>query len=107
MTSVSALLAYLVGRDPQPGALFICDDGLPLLKSRFVEEVPSALTKAGLPAQDHVFLIGAATTTATVGSQDLVIQTLGRWKSSFYQLYTRTAPQHLAALSARLSSCRI
>ena len=107
---VTALLAYLARRGPQPGALFICDDGSPLLKSRFVEEVRSALTKAGLPAQDyagHSFRTGAATTAATVGIQDSAIQILGRWKSSSYQLYIRTAPQHLAAVSARLSSCRI
>ena len=66
-----------------------------------MEEVRSALTKASLPAQDyagHSFQVEAATTVVTVGIQHSAIQTLGRWKNSSYQLYIRTAPQHLAAV---------
>ena len=107
---VSALLRYLARRGSKPGALFICEDGSPLTKTKFVDEVRSALTKAGLPAKDfagHSFRIGAATTAATAGLQDSAIQTLGRWKNSAYMLYIKTAPQHLATVSAKLSSCPI
>ena len=67
---VSALLSYLASRGTKPGALFTWADEFPLSKTKFVEEVRSALTKAGLPTKDyagHSCCIGAATTAATVG----------------------------------------
>ena len=45
-------------------------------KSKFVKEVRSALTKAGLPVKDyagHSFRIGVATTVGIAGIQDLAI----------------------------------
>ena len=78
---VSALLRYLTRRGSKLGALFICEDESPLTKTKFVDEVRSALNKAGHPAQDfagHSFRIGAATTAATAGLQDSAIQILGR-----------------------------
>ena len=110
ISPVSALLSYLVSRGTKPGALFLWANGSPLLKSKFVEEVRSALTKAGLPAKDyagHSLRIGAATTAATVGIQDSAIQILGRWKSSSYQLYILPAPHQLAEVSQKLSKCSI
>ena len=107
---IAALLSYLTIRGNKPGALFLGADGSPLLKCKFVEEVRSALTKAGLPAGDyagHSFRIGVATTAATVGIQDSAIQILGRWKSSCYQRYIRTAPHQLAEVSKKLSKCSI
>lgn len=67
---VSALLSYLAYRGTKPGALFTWADGSTLSKTKFVEAVRSALTKAGLPAKDyegHSFRMGAATTAVTVG----------------------------------------
>ena len=96
---IEVIVRYLTRRGSKPGALFICEDGSPL---KFVDEVRSALTKAGLPAKDfaaHSFRIRAATTAATAGLQDSAIQTLGRWKSSAYTLYIKTAPQHLTSVS--------
>ena len=107
---VSALLSYLACRGIKPGALFTWADGFPLLKTKFVQAVRSALTKAGLHAKDyagHSFRIGAATTAATVGIQDSAIHILGRWKSASYQLYIRTAPHQLAEVSQKLSKCSI
>ena len=107
---VSALLEYLGHREGQPGALFQWEDTIPLSKSKFIEAVREALTTAELPAKDyagHSFRIGAATTAAAAGLQDSTIQTLGRWKSSSYQLYIRTSPQQLATVSPVLSRCTI
>jgi len=36
---------------------------------------------------DHSFRIGAATTAACCGIQDLLIKTMGYWESVAYQLY--------------------
>ena len=93
---VSALLNYLSRRGNNPGALFQWQDGTPLSKTKFVEATRQALTAAQLPAKDyagHSFRIGAATTAAMAGLEDSAIQTLGRWKSSSYQLYIRMNPQ--------------
>ena len=107
---VSVLMEYLSRRGDSPGALFQWDNRVPLSKTKFVEAVCQALTTAGLPAKDysgHSFRIGAATTAATAGLEDSTIQTLGRWKSSAYQLYIRTSPQHLAAVASTLSRCAV
>ena len=92
---VSALLSYLVSRGTKPGTLFLWADGSPLSKSKFVEEVRSALTKAGPSAKDyagHSFRIGAATTAATVGIQDSAIQILADGKA---HPTSSTSVQHL------------
>ena len=81
---VIALLRYLAKRGDCPRPLFMCSNGKPLMKTRFVTEVCSALTKAKLPARDyagHSFRIGAATIAAVVGLEDSLVQMLGRWKS--------------------------
>ena len=96
------------GQGGKPGPLFQWQDGTPLTKSKFVENVRAALTRVGLPASDfagHSFRIGAATTAATAGIEDSTIQTLGRWQSSSYLLYIRLEPQHLVAISAILVKC--
>ena len=107
---ISALLLYLANRGTKLGALFLQADTSPFSKSKLVEEVRSALTKAGLPPKDyagHSFCIVAATTAATVGIQDSTVQILGRWQSASYQRYIRTAPHQLAEVSQELSSCSI
>ena len=51
----------------------------------------------------HSFRIGAATTAASVGVEDSLIKTLGRWESSAYLLYVRVPRDRLALVSKRLS----
>ena len=107
---VSALLGYLVRRRNHQGALFQWENKTPLSKPKFIEATREALISAHLPAKDyagHSFRIGAATTAAAAGLEDSAIQTLGHWKSSSYQLYIRTSPQQLAAVSPVMSRCLI
>ena len=107
---VVALLNYLSRRGNKPGALFQWQDSTPLSKTKFIEATWQALTAAQLPAKDyagHSFRIGAATTAAMAGLEDSAIQTLGRWKSSSYQLYIRMHPRQLAVMSSSLSKCNI
>ena len=92
-----------------PGPLFCRKSGTPLSRSRFVDSVRSALTKANLPADvfaGHSFRIGAATTAASAGICDSSIQSLGRWKSNAYLLYIRAEPQKLAKVSSTMSVCK-
>ena len=74
------LEAYLSVRGSNTGPLFQWESGVPLSKSSFVTHVKSALTQAGLPAKNYSsysFRIGAATTAAVAGLEDLAIQILG------------------------------
>ena len=103
---VVALLAYLAQKGLGVVPLFKWQSGTPLYRNQLVKEVRAVLTRAGLPAASfagHSFRIGAATTAATVGVEDSLIQTLGRWKSSAYLLYIRLDPSKLAAVSRTLA----
>lgn len=107
---VVALLAYLARRGEGPGPLFRWQDGRALTRDQFVKAVRRTLTKAGLPAEQfagHSFRIGAATTAATMGLEDSLIQTLGRWKSAAYLLYVKLDPSKLAAVSAIMASSTV
>ena len=85
MTSAQCLHCWYTWQDETPNqepcSYTMIDHHYRSVKSRFAEEIRSALTKAGLPPQDyadHSFQIGAATTVETVGIQDSAIQILGR-----------------------------
>ena len=107
---VTALLSYLAKRGDRPGPLFIWQDGRPLTRLQFVDEVRKVLKKANLPAEQfagHSFRIGAATTAASMGLEDSLIQTLGRWKSSAYLLYVKLDPTKLAAVSNILANSSV
>ena len=107
---VAALLQFLAIRGKHPGPLFMCSNGRPLTKGKFVAEVRAALTRANIPASEyagHSFRIGAATTAAAAGLEDSLIQTLGRWKSSAYLTYIRMNPRQLATVSNSLANCPI
>ena len=102
---ISAMLAYLSLRGPNPGMLFQYADKSPLTKSRFVADFRARLTQAGIASHNysgHSFRIGAATTAAGIGIEDSMIQTLGRWKSNAYLLYVKLDPLQLASVSAHL-----
>ena len=70
-----------------------------------MSEVRAALSALGFPAKSyagHSFRIGAATTAAQRGVQDSLIKTLGRWESSAYMTYIRTAPETLRKVARTL-----
>lgn len=103
---VSALGAYVVRRGTAQGPFFCTAAGAALTKARFVEQVRSALTRAGIPLSGysgHSFRIGAATTASQAGVPDSVIQLLGRWSSPAFLGYIRTPREHLAGYSAPLA----
>ena len=67
---VSAMLAYLVIRGPQPGPLFMFNNGRYLTRARFVDAVRGALQEAGIECRKYSgysFRIGAAMTAAARG----------------------------------------
>ena len=102
-----AVLNYLALRPPSPTShpLLVWQDGSPLTRDRFIQEVKSSMTQANLNQSAysrHSFQIGAATTAALAAH---VIKTLGRWKSETFQLYTHTPPESLAAMTVIASPC--
>lgn len=102
---VVAMLDYLVARGGGPGPLFQFADGRPLTRTRLVEQVRTALSKAGIEStkySGHSFRSGAATTAAHHGISDATIKMLGRWKSNAYQLYIKTPREQLAAITKKL-----
>ena len=103
---VAAVLGFLNVRGSTPGPLFVFEDGRPLTRARFAQEVRAALSAAGVDQSkycSHSFRIGAATTAAAKGIEDSVIQTLGRWQSAAYLRYVRIPRQQLTDISGRLT----
>ena len=104
---LTAILLYVAVRGAQDGPLFRFQDGSFLTHDRFVVEVRRLLTAAGIdpePYSGYSFSIGAATTAAYAGMNATLIQTLGRWKSSAYQLYIRIPKDSLASVSTALAA---
>jgi len=102
---VVAVLNFMVVRGAAKGPLFVWENGQYLTRDRFVSEVRAALSALGFPAKSyagHSFRIGAATTAAQRGVQDSLIKTLGRWESSAYMTYIRTAPETLRKVARTL-----
>ena len=91
---VQAIIQYIAVRSPNPGPLFVTQEGSPpLTHAMLVTRLHTALQQAGIPSgqySGHSFRIGAATTAAKNGMEDSLIQTLGS--------------QELAAASASLLS---
>ena len=99
---VLALLDYLMIRGGSPGALFKNQDGSPMQRRQFVQEVQQALRKSGAVGQhfnNHSFRIGAATSASQVEVPETVIKILGRWSSMSYQRYIRPSTNELAAVA--------
>ena len=87
---VTAVLDYLKARGSHAGPLFIFADGRPLTRQRFVDNVRSALSAAGVDQSkycSHSFQISAASAAAARGVEDCIIKTLGRWESVAYLQY--------------------
>ena len=75
-------------------------------RSRFVDYVRTALQQAGIDSavySGHSFRIGAATTAASHGLEDSLIQTLGRWESDAYRRYIHIPRAQLASVSCVLA----
>ena len=104
---IAAILAFMALRASSPGPFFQQLDKTPLRKDKFVEEIRTALTAAGITASDyagHSFRIGAATTAAQCGVPETTIQALGRWTSDAYRTYIRLPQEYLANMAHTL--CR-
>ena len=89
---VAAITAYMALRGRMEGPFFKFANGETLSRERLVRRVREALELAGIDARKysgHSFRIGAATTAASVGLEDSLIKTLGRWESTAYQRYVR------------------
>lgn len=70
---ISSLLRYMARSGSSPGALFRCVDGSPLTKAKFVSEVRTVLTEAGLLARNysgHCFRKWATATSMAAGIED-------------------------------------
>ena len=103
---VAAILGYLALRGQRPGPLFQFSDRRYLTRSRFVDYVRTALQQAGIDSavySGHSFRIGAATTAASHGLEDSLIQTLGRWESDAYRRYIHIPRAQLASVSCVLA----
>lgn len=104
---MTSILPYLARRGSSAGPLFQFQDGSFLTREKFVSEVRQLLMAAGIdpePYAGHSFRIGAATTAAQAGMDAPLIQTLGRWKSSAYQLYIRIPRESLASVSSVIAA---
>ena len=102
---VAAVVAYMAARGHNPGPFFLTQQGRPLTKPRFVAEVRTGLTAAGLDQAafaGHSFRIGAATAAAQAGVSDSAIQMLGRWNSTAFLSYIRTPRQQLASFTSSI-----
>ena len=105
LCAVHLVMSYLTHRGDIPGPLFLFQNGQPLLHSLLTDWLWQILASANIPGNffSHSFRIGAATVVARNGVPDHLIQALGRWSSSAYQLYIRTPSESLPALSTKLA----
>ena len=102
---MAAALDYLCLRGMEAGPLFSFQYGHPLTRPPFATTVRAALTDAGHDASKyctHSFHIGAATTTASKGIEDSIIQALGHWGSLAYLRYVRLPRKKLASVTGQL-----
>ena len=103
LCALQAVLAYLAVRGNSGGPLFLFQDGRPLTRAVLTARLREILAGAGVSGNfsSHSFRIGAATVAARNGVPDHLIQALGRWSSSAYQLYICTPSESLALFSSR------
>ena len=90
---ISTVLAYLAVRSPNPGPLFVFQDGTPLSREQLIAHQRKALQQIGLDVANysgHSFGIGAASTEARAGFSDSFIETRRRWQSIAFTTYIRT-----------------
>ena len=103
---VAAMVTYMDLHDQGDGPLFRFKDGHPLMQQGLVTKMWEMLKRIGIDCQKysgHSFRIGAATTAACQGVQDLLLKKMGRWESVTYQLYVQTPREQLAAVASTLA----
>jgi len=106
LCAVHSVMTYLASRGDVPGPLFLFQNGQPLSRALLMDWLRQILASVNIPGNffSHSFRIRAATVAARNGVPDHLIQALGCWSSSTYQLYIRTPSESLAALSTKLES---
>ena len=105
LCAVHSMMTYLASRGNVPGPLFLFQNGQPLSPALLMVCLRQTLASTNIPGNflSHSFCIGAATVGARNGVPDHLIQALGCWSSSAYQLYIRNPSESLAALSTKLA----
>ena len=86
--------------------LFVEEHNIALSRNYFMSKLKTLLSYLGFVDSDysgHSFRIGAATTCASNGIQDHMIQTLGRWQSNCFMRYIRTSDRDI--ISAQKMMC--
>lgn len=89
---VKALWQFVCMRGSEEGPLFIFLDGTFVSRSFFSEKLRQCLVFCGYDTKvykGHSFRIGAASTAASMGMSESMIQEMGRWKSSAFKKYIR------------------
>ena len=92
LCALQAVLAYLALRGNLGGPPFLFQDGRPLTRAVLTARLREILAGVGVSGNfcSHSFRIGAAMVAARNGVPDHLIQALGHWCSSAYQLYICT-----------------
>ena len=106
---VISMAAYFAGSPASPtDHLFVYDNGIPLRRASFVNDVRHLLAVAGTANLQlyagHSFRIGAATSAALCGIPEGTIRAMGRWKSDCVHRYIRTDPATFHRVASRLSA---
>jgi len=89
---VRAMIAYISLRPSETTYLFSTSNGQPVPRLLFSYMLKKCLLKYNLNTRyytSHSFRIGGATLAARIGMPSLVIQHLGRWRSSAFLKYIR------------------
>lgn len=106
---VAALMSYLQCRGSQDGPLFVFADGSPLTRPKLNARLQALLAAAGWQGRYtlHSFRVGAATTAASLGFPDYLIQAMGRWSSDAYKVYIKLPQQRLKFASKSLATATL
>lgn len=85
--------------------LFVDEGGNPFTRTKFLCYLKQVMCRLGYDEHKfsgHSFRIGAATSAAAANMEDHMIQTLGRWSSSCFQLYIRVDQAAIRKAQARM-----